>query len=384
MEAGAGGCRGRGGLEVISFGRGRDEALARAAAVARDPGLGLDPTARLDALAKALDTLVGGGTQLLAFTYDERAFTPPLPGDALPRLELEAELVYGSDREVAATMVAEYGTHWAARDPVPPIALARPRSPLRFVHDWRGGVEYQVDFLPRVRVHDEIVTALPLAARRGMAFMLTRDAGAPPFVVADARSLGALYGDVIEGLRDMRLGQALARIAHEDAGGEVGVLLVTPAGELIGASPTALRILRGTEPDAARQALLLRRLGATAARRRHHGADTPALRAHLAGPDGSFVEVSTSFFRYDVSPALAFEVRALPPGSSDRFEAAAAPLTARQRDVARLVVQGHKDREIARLLGLSIWTVRHHLSLAYARLGVFDRAALRLRLLGFT
>lgn len=382
MEAGTGGGRERGALEVVSIGGGREEALARAAAVARDPGLGLDPTARLDALAQALDALVGGGSQLLAFTYDEAAFAPPLPGDALPRLELEAELVYGSDREVAATMVAEYGTHWAAKDPVPPVALARPRSPLRFVHDWRGGVEYQVDFLPRVRVHDEIVTALPLAPRRGMAFMLTRDAGAPPFVVADARSLGALYCDVIEGLRDMRLGQALARIGHEDVGGEVGVLLVTPAGELIGASPTALRILRGAEPDPARQAAVLRRLAVAAAPPPGRGAATPSPRTRLACPDGSFVEVTASFLRYEGSPTTAFEVRALRAGSADRFEAASAPLTARQRDVARLVVQGHKDREVARLLGISIWTVRQHLSAAYARLGVFDRAELRLRLLG--
>jgi DNA-binding NarL/FixJ family response regulator len=50
-------------------------------------------------------------------------------------------------------------------------------------------------------------------------------------------------------------------------------------------------------------------------------------------------------------------------------------LTPRQRDVLRLLVRGHSNKEIARLLGLSEGTVKVHMAAVFRRLGVSSRSA---------
>lgn len=64
----------------------------------------------------------------------------------------------------------------------------------------------------------------------------------------------------------------------------------------------------------------------------------------------------------------------------------AALLTRRERDVARLVATGQRNRNIAGVLGISEGTVKMHLHNVYAKLGLESRTQLamdeRLRLLG--
>ncbi|WP_036725324.1 LuxR family transcriptional regulator, partial [Patulibacter minatonensis] len=57
----------------------------------------------------------------------------------------------------------------------------------------------------------------------------------------------------------------------------------------------------------------------------------------------------------------------------------AADLTARERDVCELVVEGRTNREVAAALHLSPRTVEHHLRQAYRKLGVRSRTALAAR-----
>lgn len=61
-------------------------------------------------------------------------------------------------------------------------------------------------------------------------------------------------------------------------------------------------------------------------------------------------------------------------------EAALAALTPRQREVARLVVRGQTNSEIARALWLSPETVKTHLRRAFERFAVRSKAELRLLL----
>ncbi|MDR9368921.1 helix-turn-helix transcriptional regulator, partial [Conexibacter sp. JD483] len=56
--------------------------------------------------------------------------------------------------------------------------------------------------------------------------------------------------------------------------------------------------------------------------------------------------------------------------------AGADELTAREREVCRLVAGGATNREIAEALFLSPRTVEHHLRLAYRKLGVRSRTEL--------
>ena len=55
---------------------------------------------------------------------------------------------------------------------------------------------------------------------------------------------------------------------------------------------------------------------------------------------------------------------------------AAAPLTARQRDIALMAAHGTASRDIAEELHLSVRTVENHLNSVYAKLGVSTRREL--------
>lgn len=54
-------------------------------------------------------------------------------------------------------------------------------------------------------------------------------------------------------------------------------------------------------------------------------------------------------------------------------EAAAVPLTRREREILRLVAEGHSNAQLARLLWVAEQTVKFHLSNVYRKLGVSNR-----------
>ena len=62
--------------------------------------------------------------------------------------------------------------------------------------------------------------------------------------------------------------------------------------------------------------------------------------------------------------------------SAARATSAGAALTAQEEAVCHLVAKGRTNRETAAELFLSVKTVEHHLSRAYAKLGVRSRTAL--------
>ena len=64
------------------------------------------------------------------------------------------------------------------------------------------------------------------------------------------------------------------------------------------------------------------------------------------------------------------------PASGDRE-----PLTAREREVARLLADGMSNREIANTLSISEDTVKHHLTHAFNKTGVSSRVELALRVI---
>jgi DNA-binding NarL/FixJ family response regulator len=90
---------------------------------------------------------------------------------------------------------------------------------------------------------------------------------------------------------------------------------------------------------------------------------TQALEAILNGQ----IYVPSSLAQLPTVPA-----GAAPPVADD---AAALPLTPRQRDVLELIVQGQSNKEIARTLGLGDGTVKIHLAALFRNLGVANRAS---------
>ncbi|MEZ5264690.1 MAG: helix-turn-helix transcriptional regulator [Acidimicrobiales bacterium] len=71
-------------------------------------------------------------------------------------------------------------------------------------------------------------------------------------------------------------------------------------------------------------------------------------------------------------------VAAEPAGSmaADGYDRAAVALTPREQSIVELVRAGHRDRDIAAMLGISPRTVHAHLRACYRKLGVTGRAEL--------
>jgi DNA-binding NarL/FixJ family response regulator len=72
------------------------------------------------------------------------------------------------------------------------------------------------------------------------------------------------------------------------------------------------------------------------------------------------------------------------PATGERVQPLVVPLSERELEVARLLAQGHSNREIAGALFLAEGTVKNYVTTVLAKLGVRDRtqAALRARALG--
>jgi DNA-binding CsgD family transcriptional regulator len=58
-----------------------------------------------------------------------------------------------------------------------------------------------------------------------------------------------------------------------------------------------------------------------------------------------------------------------------------APLSPREREIARMVAEGYPNKTIAAVLEISSWTVSTHLRRVFAKLGVRTRAAMVARAL---
>jgi DNA-binding NarL/FixJ family response regulator len=72
--------------------------------------------------------------------------------------------------------------------------------------------------------------------------------------------------------------------------------------------------------------------------------------------------------------SLGPEIRQLLRSDSDTYNAHVEPLTPRELDVLRLVVQGLRNHEIAQQLNVSIKTIETHITSLYGKLNVQSRA----------
>lgn len=98
-------------------------------------------------------------------------------------------------------------------------------------------------------------------------------------------------------------------------------------------------------------------------------------RAFETDQDGA--EVTTSETLPVVAPGpevLQGRAPAAAPTSSQR-------LSAREKEIAQLVAVGNGNKAVARILGISPWTVATYLRRIYSKVGVSNRTALSARLL---
>jgi DNA-binding CsgD family transcriptional regulator len=160
----------------------------------------------------------------------------------------------------------------------------------------------------------------------------------------------------------------LARLGGAQAALErLTELAETGQGQLVPAVTALARALAADDPE---------RLLASSGELAAMGADLYA--AEAAGAAAAAFRRVGRPRRAPVAARLAAELAVLCEGARTPLVAAeaAAPLTARQRDIAVRAAAGVASKDIAAQLHLSVRTVENHLQNAYARLGVTTRAEL--------
>ena len=106
------------------------------------------------------------------------------------------------------------------------------------------------------------------------------------------------------------------------------------------------------------------------------GADGRSQTARMLADDGCWFLVNASLLDDRDAGNVAVVVQPAPASSVLDGALRAVGLTAREREVAALVLQGHSTKAIASALVISPWTAQDHLKAIYEKLGVSSRSGL--------
>jgi DNA-binding CsgD family transcriptional regulator len=106
------------------------------------------------------------------------------------------------------------------------------------------------------------------------------------------------------------------------------------------------------------------------------GADGRSSTARMRGDDGRWLLVNASLFDSREAGDVAVVIQPAPAGSVLDGTLRALGLSARERQVSSLVLQGHSAKAIASELVISPWTVQDHLKAIYQKTGVRNRSEL--------
>ncbi|WP_151082501.1 LuxR C-terminal-related transcriptional regulator [Nocardioides cynanchi] len=205
---------------------------------------------------------------------------------------------------------------------------------------------------------------------------LYRELGQPMFDERDKQFLRAVSGHLAEGARRALLvGEALSPdVTLPDA---PGLLIVSETWELQSATPGIdrwLAELPGGDPD---RGDLPPSVVAVAARTRrtaenpHRPSGTTV--ARVMARNGTWVVLHGAYLEDAGSHRIAVIVEPAHPARIHPLLEAAYQLTARERDVTRLVLQGASTSQIAEQLFVSPHTVQQHLKSVFAKTGVRSR-----------
>ena len=261
-------------------------------------------------------------------------------------------------------------------------ALARDRSGVSTIHRRTGGrpersARYRDVLVPAGMAH-ELRAVLRDRGRPWGALIFFREAGAPDFSQAEIELTAALAPDVAAAVRRTLL---VSECAHRDAedGPGMAVLRVDGLSVEVEMASRAARSLLDQMPDTRLDGvpvgvvLLVARLIAAGGRRQS---------ARVRLRTGRWMSVQVDVLESDGQDAdrLSLVIEPVAPYELAEVIAEAYGLTAREREVARLVVSGSSNPEVAATLSISTTTVQDHLKKVYAKLGVGSRHELTARL----
>lgn len=263
-------------------------------------------------------------------------------------------------------------------------ALARDRSGVATIHRRTGGrpelsARYR-DVVVPAGMGPELRAVLRDRGRPWGAFAFFREAGAPDFGTAEIELVAALAPDVAAAVRRTLL---VSEIAHRDAeqGPGMAVLRVDGLSIEIEMASRAAGVLLDQMPDTRLDGvpvgvvMLVSRLIAAQGRRQS---------ARVRLRTGRWMSVQLDVLETaeadDGPERLSLVIEPVAPYELAEVIAEAYGLTAREREVARLVVSGSSNPEVAAALSISPTTVQDHLKKVFAKLGVSSRHELTARM----
>jgi DNA-binding CsgD family transcriptional regulator len=261
--------------------------------------------------------------------------------------------------------------------------LARDRSGVATIHrGTRGRPEQSAryrDVMVPAGMGPELRAVLRDRSRMWGALVFFRENGAPDFTEAEIELVAALAPDIGAAVRRTLL---VTEIAHRDAedGPGMAVLRVDGVAIELEMASRAARVLLEQMPDTRLDGvpvgvvLLVSRLIAAGGRRQS---------ARVRLTTGRWVSVQVDVLETnpdDAPERLSLVIEPLAPYQLAEVIAEAYGLTAREREVARLVVAGNSNPEVAAALSISVTTVQDHLKKVFAKLGVASRYELTARM----
>lgn len=285
-----------------------------------------------------------------------------LPLEVLPRL-LELE-VGGDDVNQLST-------------------LARDRSGVATIHRRTRGrpelsARYRDVMLP-AGMGPELRAVLRDRGRPWGAMVFFRETGAPDFSTAELELVAAVAPDIAAAVRRTLL---VTEVTHRDAeeGPGMAVLRVDGPRIEVELASRAARVLMDQLPDSRIDGVpvgvvvLVSRLVAAGGRRQS---------ARVRLRTGRWMSLQVDVLEPDDGTGLervSLVIEPVAPYQLAEVIAEAYGLTAREREVARLVVSGSSNPEVAAALSISPATVQDHLKKIFAKLGVGSRHELTARL----
>ncbi len=205
---------------------------------------------------------------------------------------------------------------------------------------------------------------------------LYREPGRPWFSEAEVRFLRAVAPDLAAAARR---GLLVGEATDPEGPDAPGVVVVDPDGGIASATPGVERWLAvlpgGGDGSGAAPPALRAVAGRALATARAPARDDPAF-ARVRTLDGRWVMLHGAVLDGEPGRRVAVIVEPAHPGRISPLLMAAYGLTAREKDVARLVLRGLSTAEIADELFLSPHTVQQHLKSVFEKTGVRSRREL--------
>ena len=262
--------------------------------------------------------------------------------------------------------------------------LARDRRGVSTVHRrTRGrpeGSRRYVEVLRPAGLGAELRAVLRDRGRPWGALIFFRAAGAPDFGDDAVRLLTAIGPDVAAAVRRTLL---VSEMAHRDAEDGPGMAVLRLRGERVEVdlASRAAQAMLDQVPDSRLDripfavSMLVSRLLAAGGRRQI---------SRMRLRSGRWVSLQVDVLHPEAEPdgstRLSLLIEPAGPYELAQVIADAYGLTAREREVARLVVSGNSNPEVAAALHISVTTVQDHLKKVFAKLGVASRYELTARM----